>query len=149
MTFLFLILYEYKMRLNKQTKSDAVFRTKISLTFHFVLRVETQKWRMKKGTVSEYVACNSHTKDNHLSLSISTSISHPDLDASSLALMDLVIIIIILKELLKRVESSEVMLLLLLQGKRVCWRLLEVSIWWEGEMWCVCSIVPLFMTLGV
>ncbi len=111
------------MRLNKQTKSDAVFRTKISLTFHFVLRVETQKWRMKKGTVSEYVACNSHTKDNHLSLSISTSISHPDLDASSLALMDLVsiiIIIIILKELLKRVESSEVMLLLLLQGKRVC-----------------------------
>jgi hypothetical protein len=122
MTILFLILYEYKMRLNKQTKSDAVFRTKISLTFHFVLRVETQKWRMKKGTVSEYVACNSHTKDNHLSLSISTSISHPDLDASSLALMDLVIIIIIiiLKELLKRVESSEVMLLLLLQGKRVC-----------------------------
>jgi hypothetical protein len=44
----------------------------------------------KKTLVSECVACNSHTKANHLSSPISTSNSHPDLDASSLALTDLV-----------------------------------------------------------
>lgn len=32
------------------------------------------------------------------------------------------------------------------QERPLCWRSLRVGIWWEGEMWCVCWIVRLFMT---
>lgn len=76
------------LELNKHTRNFIYSEVHTSSPFQF----ESQRWRTekKRTTVSEYVACNSHTKANRPSSPTSTSTSNPDLDASSLAPTDLV-----------------------------------------------------------
>ena len=87
------------LELNKHTHAYSYIVRSVLVFIYSEVRTSTpfqfgsQRWRTeeKRTTVSEYVACNSHTKASHPSSPTSTSTSNPDLDASSLAPTDLVI----------------------------------------------------------